>query len=118
MKRLTLVIGLMLTIGCAKNGKDGANGTAGPQGLPGLSNTMTYSGAITSNTQTVSIPGLDVSEGDLLTVYLCNGVCTQLNTVALPATNLGYYEAPGQIGIYNGLVSGYTKFYATVVTRH
>jgi hypothetical protein len=119
--KVALIIGsLTLLFGC--KGPAGSNGAQGAQGVPGLPNTTSYTGSVTTNAYLVSIPGLNVADGDILSVYACNSGgldCEQLNVYqpGIPA-NMAYLEVPGGVTLDNLLTVGLPQYVIDVTTRH
>lgn len=108
-----LLIGFMLA-GC--KGKDGE---AGPPGLSATSSIVTRNGVIPSDNFTVNVPGLNISRGDILAVYVClNTVCVQME-IFQPGTGLNvFYAVQGSnVTLFNALSAGNNLYYITALER-
>ena len=113
---ITVLLGLTL-MGC--KGKDGSPGVAGAPGAPASSSIVTRSGAVTSDNFTVNVPGLSISRGDILAVYVClNTLCVQME-IFQPGSGLNlFYAVQGSnVTLFNALSGGNNLYYITALER-
>lgn len=114
MKKLLVVIGVLLIAGC--KGKDGAPGATGASFSSSMVN---RNGAVTSDSITVTIPGLNLSRGDILAVYTCIGTaCVQLNIYQAGVPNNMFYIAQGTtVTIEQALTGTQTLWYISALEK-
>lgn len=114
MKKM-IGLAVLLAIGGCK-GKDGV---AGAPGASFSSSMVNRNGPVTSDSIAVTIPGLNISRGDILAVYTCiNTACVQVNIYQPGLPNNVFYIAQGTtVTISDALTGGQNLWYITALEK-